>query len=191
MGLDPVVFEALQKSTRVLEELSIRYAAIGGVARNAWGTARATTDIDFDLVVDPPQLEQALSRFHAAGFLADQVHGPADRSDALPDSIFLRTGTPDGVRIDLLLAKTPFQVQAVERAVELAVFGEPCRVITAEDLVIYKLVAFRPRDRLDIEDVLDVQRRKRPIDIAHIDHWAAEWGVTDRWLEFREVRQKG
>lgn len=190
MALDPVVFEALRNSTRVLEELSLKYAAIGGVARNAWGTARATTDIDFDLDVDPPQLEQALARLHAAGFLGDQVHGPADRTDALPDSIFLRAGTPDGVRIDLLLSKTPFQVQAVGRAMELAVFGEPFRVITAEDLVVYKLVAFRPRDRLDIEDVLDVQRRKRPIDIDHIDHWAEEWGVTDRWLVFREALRK-
>jgi hypothetical protein len=185
MTLEVAYEDAFRSAVGVLHTLGARYAAIGGLARNAWGTVRATTDLDFALAAGSGELEHATEKLHASGFLTDRAIGPADPADSLPDIVFVRARSGDGVRLDLLIAKTPFEIQAVGRAQTVFVLGAPCRVITPEDLVVYKLIAFRPRDRLDIEDVIDVQSAKHGVDIAHIDRWAEEWGLTERWVSFR------
>jgi hypothetical protein len=54
--------------------------------------------------------------------------------------------------VDLLVAKTPFKESALTRARLVPVLGTACSVITPEDLIVYKLLANRPRE---IEDKLD------------------------------------
>jgi D-serine dehydratase len=71
-------------------------------------------------------------------------------------------------------AETAFQRAAIERAVD--------GVITAEDVIVFKLIAWRPRDQDDVASTLDAGHH---LDTAYIERWAAEWQVTDRWLEAR------
>ena len=180
MTFRPELILAFRIVVRVLTELAVPYALIGGAARNLWGTPRSTTDLDFEVLVEAPMLDRLTQVLAQRGLPVYRRHQSSDSGDSLPDLVVVRFGGEAGVRVDLLLSKTPFQQQAVRRAVQVPFQDETCRAITMEDLVVYKLIADRPRDRLDVLDVLGARLRSGgTVDWVHIEHWAAEWGVTD------------
>lgn len=173
----------------VLEALaSVRAAGlaiIGAVARNAWAPPRATTDLDVAVSADGPTLTAVADALTALGFQRVREQR-VDPSDPLPDlAIFRRQGS--GLRqVDILVTKTEFEAQALERAGEVDLGERSIRVVGPEDLVIYKLIAHRPRDVEDIRAILRTQKRAaRGFDEAHVEHWAAWWDVADRWTRIR------
>lgn len=82
-----------------------------------------------------------------------------------------------GDRIDLLLPVVEYQEVALGRAAD--------RVITAEDVIVHKLIAWRPRDRDDILSILEIATG---LDEHYIEHWAREWDVLERWEQARRAR---
>ena len=108
--------------------------------------------------------------FAAAGFAVRTIADPNE-----PPHL-LRLERP-GMRIDLLVAVVEYQQVALERSID--------RVLTAEDVVVHKLIAWRERDRNDIVSIL---RAGVSLDESYIEHWAREWDVVDRWQEARRSR---
>lgn len=88
-----------------------------------------------------------------------------------PYLIFVRG---KGVRVDLLLAATDYHEEAMRRATD--------DVLTVEDVIVQKLMAWRPRDRDDIDSIMSTGPT---LDTAYIDRWAAEWEVADHWTDVR------
>lgn len=123
---------------------------------------RQTTDVDF-LVGEIGNLKE---RLEADGY---EVRAMADPDDAEPYLLFVRG---NGVRVDVMAAQTGFQRSALERAVD--------GVITVEDVIVFKLLAWRPRDEDDIASILAAGH---DLDEAYIETWAEEWGVSERWAE--------
>jgi hypothetical protein len=77
---------------------------------------------------------------------------------------------PSGVPVDLSLAWLPFEEEAIRCGAEGDYAGVRIRLPRPEDLVIYKLVAARPRDLEDAERLLllyggsvDVPRIRRAV----------------------------
>ncbi len=68
--------------------------------------------------------------------------------------VLLLRHTPSGTPMEVSLAWLPFEIEALERATVVDFAGVSIRVATPEDLVIYKAVAWRDRDRSDIERLL-------------------------------------
>jgi hypothetical protein len=105
--------------------------------------------------------------------LTPSVHGVeqfVQRTNVLPLS-----EEPAAIRVNLIFSFTPYEAQAIERATPLNVLNTPVRFATAEDLIIHKLVAGRPRDFEDIRGILAHQK--------HLDE-----SYLKRWLPtFREV----
>lgn len=79
--------------------------------------------------------------------------------------------------MDLIVATVEYQHLALDRAVEGA--------LSVEDVIIHKLIAWRPRDRDDIASIL---RAGHHLDETYITHWADEWEVAHRWDEARKGR---
>jgi hypothetical protein len=50
-------------------------------------------------------------------------------------------------------------------------------LVSPEDLILLKLIAGRPRDYGDIEDIFFVQGQ---LDESYLRRWAAPLGITDR-----------
>jgi hypothetical protein len=71
---------------------------------------------------------------------------------------------------DLIVATTDYQRLAIARAVD--------HVLSVEDVLVHKLIAWRPRDRDDIASILSTGIQ---FDRLYVQHWAEEWGVVDRW----------
>ena len=56
---------ALVEVASLLDELSIPYMLIGGLAVSIWGEVRATLDADFSLWVEPQDLERIVRQIGA------------------------------------------------------------------------------------------------------------------------------
>jgi hypothetical protein len=70
------------------------------------------------------------------------------------DRVILLRHEPSGVDLDVSLAWLPFELDAIGRSDVIDYGGVSIRVPRPDDLVIYKLVAARPRDLDDVERLL-------------------------------------
>ncbi len=102
----------------------------------------------------------------------------AERDDnGDPYVLFIRG---HGQRVDVLLAETEYQREALDRATS--------DVITVEDVIIHKLLAWRSRDIDDLTDILSTQP---VLDHDYLRQWIGAWDVTDRWDELVRTRSDG
>lgn len=85
-----------------------------------------------------------------------------------------------GIDADMFLAETDFQQEVLKRRISANVEGRLLWVITPEDLILFKLVAGRPRDMIDIQDVLCMQGT---LDEAYMRRWAEPLGVAEKLEE--------
>lgn len=125
---------------------------IGGVAASIHGQPRVTRDVDIVALVADGDW---------AGFLsAGAKFGITPRRpDALEFAratrvLLLRHG-PSMVDLDVSLGAIPFEHELVRRATTKRIGGVSFRVAVAEDIVVMKALALRPRDIADIEGILD------------------------------------
>ena len=81
-----------------------------------------------------------------------------------------------GLRVDFVFSSTPYERQAIARAVRITLAGAIIPFATAEDLIIHKLFAGRA---IDWEDALGVARRKAvELDWSYIERWAQEFATV-------------
>jgi hypothetical protein len=124
---------------------------IGGVAVIARGVARLTDDVDATVVGADFDLDTAvavLSRHEIVPRVEDAIAFARQRQ------VLLLRHVPSGTPLDLSLAWLSFEIEAIERADRLDLGGVEAPVATTDDLLIYKAIAWRPRDREDIERLM-------------------------------------
>lgn len=148
-----------------LDRAAIGYMVVGGQAVLVRGEPRLTRDIDVTLAAGPDALPQILSFLTDLGMhpLPSDPIGFARQTMVVP-AVDDRTG----VRVDLILSWTPFEAEAISRAESVSVDGYRYRVATAEDLVVMKILAGRPRD---LEDVAGILLRHPDLDARYVETW--------------------
>ncbi|HEV8266451.1 MAG TPA: nucleotidyl transferase AbiEii/AbiGii toxin family protein [Gemmatimonadales bacterium] len=131
---------------RVTEDVDVTL----GVGPDGWGRIR---DVCADLALDPlPE--------HVEAFVRETFVLPARHAET-------------GMRVDFIFSTTPYERQAIDRAIRVDVVGVAVPFATAEDLIIHKLFAGRPRD---LEDAVGVLRRRgAELDWRYLEHWVAEF----------------
>ena len=153
--------------TRELEARGIPFLVIGGQAVLLHGRPRLTEDIDLTLGVDPSALPRVLAACANLGLtpLPTEVERFVAETLVLPAR---HAGT--GIRVDFIFSTTPYEQQAILRAVRVILDGTGVPFASAEDLLIHKLFAARPRD---MEDALGVVRRKGgELDWPYLERWS-------------------
>ena len=177
---------ALVAIARFLDAQRLPYMVIGGLANAVWGVPRATLDVDVTVWAEPGPPASTL-----ASFATEFRVLPDDPVDFVQRTRVLPLDTADGVRIDVIFGMLPFEEQAIARAVERVVAGQPVRFCTAEDLVLLKIASERPRDREDVRLLLE--RRAAELDRDYLEPRVAELALLldrpdirsdyERWLE--------
>jgi hypothetical protein len=174
---DHPVFRVLHKTLDVFEGVHVECAAMGGFAVRHWALPRPTYDVDFAVAVEGEPLLRLLRAFEAAGFNVDRQF-LAGFTDTLAGMRKLAVACFDSAamwNVDIFLATTPFIRSAFDRRVRTVVEGRKLAVVSVEDLLLFKLLANRTKDRLDIEDTLLVCG---PLDLPYLRKWAEHLGVT-------------
>lgn len=146
---------------------------------SAWASPRTTEDVDLVLMVPDAKLVDTVLSLRQSGF-----EFPVGCEQTLPIDGWTR-GTLGGRHVDLLHGVTDFDRAAYGRRVVLHLFDRDLPLASAEDLILYKLVAFRLQDLADVEAILRRQRAK--LDLAYLRRWGAE--IAARTSKF-EVPQK-
>lgn len=160
----------LARLSQTLEQRHIPFMLIGGQAVLLHGHPRVTEDIDVCLGVDPTQLSTV--REVCTALALKEL--PADVEKFVRETFVLPAKhEPTAIRIDFVFSTTPYERQAIARAVLVELGGAQIPFAAAEDLIIHKLFAGRPRD---LEDAVGVVRRKgAELDWAYVERWANEF----------------
>jgi hypothetical protein len=176
----------LAKLARTLDAARIPYMVIGGQAVLLHGEPRLTRDIDITLGVDSSQLKTVQDAVTQIGLspAVKEVEAFVRSTNVLPLS-----NLPTGIRVDLIFSFSPYEAGAIQRAIPVLLEGVQVRFASAEDLIIHKLVAGRPRD---IEDVKGILARKPSLDEPYLTQWLASFHeAVDKDLvsEFTSLKQ--
>ncbi len=173
--------QVLSQLLSAMAEARLGVALIGGYAVVTWGIPRATFDVDLLIEADDERLRRAFVALERQGFGVDDIYKTGWR-DQVRDMPLVKVQMYRGGRAvsgDLFLVTTPLQRSAFARSrtVELPGIAPAVRVVSPADLILFKLLADRPKDRLDIQNVLTVQGVP---DADYLRAFAQQLGVLER-----------
>ena len=167
----------LAEAWAALAEAGVACAVIGGCARNAYAEVRATKDVDLVVEVDAAAYRTVVDALAAHGFRRATAVGAPDGE--VPDLELFRDRA--GRRIDILFAHTDFERSALARRETREPYaGVSVSVVSPEDLIVYKLLAGRPQDRLDVLALVDAfTAGARAIDWSYVERWCDVWEARE------------
>ncbi len=145
------IVPALEAIGQVLGRHRGQGMVIGGVAIIARGFERVTTDIDVTFSGAEVSIDALLAELAAVG-IAPRIQDAA--AFATANQVLLVRHVDTMVDLDISRAWLPFELEAIARAPMTDLAGISLPVARAEDLVIYKMIAWRPRDQQDVERML-------------------------------------
>lgn len=175
----PVSLASLYTVASLLDREHIPYAFIGGAALNTWGIPRSTFDLDIAIAAEEPKVARLLDACTASGFVVDPVFRGGFR-DRVSGMETLHVHVPAGrslLAIDFFLTTTPFLRSVIERRGTIDLGQGPVFVCSSADLVLLELIADRPKDRVDVQNVLAVQGVPER---EYLLRWAGTLGVSER-----------
>jgi hypothetical protein len=147
---------ALRALVGWLAATGVRGAVIGGVAAALLGRPRVTGDVDALVLVE----ESGWEAFVRAGArFGIRPRRPDAIAFARRSRVLLLRHEPSAIDVDVSLGALAFEREVVARARSRRVAGVSVPLATAEDLIVMKAIARRPRDVADIEGLRDAGRR--------------------------------
>lgn len=175
-SIEQVLFEVVD----VCNHLMIPYAVMGGLAVRIHGIPRPTYDVDLTITAKGDRLQQMFAEVESRGYTIPAAYrgGWLDRVADMP-IVKLRTYIEDGkgIDVDLFLTESAFQESLMGRRISCEISDRRVDVVSPEDLVLLKLLANRPRDLGDIQDIRFMQRQ---LDELYMRSWAEPLGISDR-----------
>lgn len=154
--------KALEVLDAALAESHIKWMVIGGIAVIMRGVRRMTTDIDATIAGDAVT-PAALVNVFALHEIVPRI--PNAVSFARRNQVLLLRHAPSAVDLDVSFAWTPFEHEALEARTRARYGNTTVPTARAEDLVIYKALAARPKDSEDISALLALHPE---IDLARV-----------------------
>jgi len=177
--MDEYLVQPLQDFVRLFEELEIPYAIMGGIAVGAHGIPRPTHDLDFTIRIDRSRLPEFYAAAEQLGYSVPEAFaaGWVDLVAEMPLVRVRQWVSGKAIDIDIFLAESSFQKSVLARRVRMELDTGFAWLVSAEDLIVLKLLAMRPRD---VGDILDIFLAQGQLDEHYMRTWAAELGVEDR-----------
>lgn len=162
----------------LLERMSVKYVIVGGLAVRAYAIPRATEDLDFTLALTRERLPELYDELEKQEFAVPEPYrsGWVDQVKGLNLVKLKRYVGGRGIDVDFFLAESSYQEEILRRRRMAEVEGRNLWIASPEDMVLLKLLAGRPRDLIDVNDVLFTQGQ---LDVEYMRRWAGELGVEE------------
>jgi hypothetical protein len=158
------VADAARSIADALEEAGIDYAIGGALAYAYYGIPRATNDIDLNVFPSSFAIPELVRALLHAGCEIDQprvVEQLSTGNDASARCL--------GWRVDIFAPSLPVHESARERRVSHPLQGRSAQFLSAEDLMVFKILYYRTIDVADLERLILVQRDR--LDTAYVRLW--------------------
>jgi hypothetical protein len=134
-----------------------------------WGEPRLTQDADIRVALGRDDSDRLLRVLPS-----DYTLLAVDPEKTLRRLGFIFLKDPDECRIDLLLADTPYDALVIGRARSIEMQSDlRLTIYTAEDLIIYKMISTRGRDRDDVVGI--IRRQDNALDDAYVLDWLRQF----------------
>lgn len=180
--MEKKILDALEAAISFLQEYNYRYVVVGGLANAAWGTIRATRDVDIKVFIEDGRYEEfaeiAYKRF-------------APRQLPVASPLIVSVLATNSVGVDFLLSIPGYETTIFERAVQHKLNHLKIWICSPEDLIIQKAIANRDQDWLDIKGILIEQMDV--LDYAYIQNWLSQFAealenpdLIQRYSELRK-----
>jgi len=177
--MNPVI-NSLLTIIDCLDAKNVPYAVMGGLAVRVHAVPRPTNDVDLTISIQRTKLEEWYEQLEQAGITVPIVYrnGWVDEVANMPlVKLKIYLDQTQGVDLDVFIAESAFQESLMSRRITARMEDRKISVVTPEDLILLKLIANRPRDLLDVADVLFVQGE---LDQRYMRQWAASLGIETR-----------
>ena len=178
--------QLLEKVSLALDKVGIPYMVIGGQAVLLYGEPRLTRDIDITLGTTLEKLDVVLGLVENIGLKSLE-----DPETFTRKTMVLPCQDPStSIRIDFIFSFSAYEQQALERVRSVKMGNAKITFASAEDLIIHKVIAGRPRD---LEDIKSVLIKNPEVDFKYIRRWLKKFAATlkEPYLRrFNEVVQQ-
>jgi hypothetical protein len=163
---------------RLLTRFDDQGIVIGGVAASLLGKPRLTADVDVVIILSIENLPHLVAVAAEEGLVPRIADAEAF---ARRHRVLLLRHEASGINVDISLGMLPFEMEAVERSIIYEVGSVAIRLPTPEDLIVFKAVAQRPKDLLDIQAII---QSHPDLDRERIKYWVREFAQA---LEMPEL----
>lgn len=157
---------------RWLDEAGAPHVLIGGFAVAFVGRERVTRDVDAVAELDSDLLEDFLQLGVRHGFIPRHA---GEAAFARRNRVLRLRHEPHGIEVDISLAGTAFEMEMIANSVTSRSAGARFPVARPQDMLVMKAVAGRPRDRADIEGILD---RNPDVDLRPVRKWLRQFSAA-------------
>lgn len=171
--------EALGALLRLLKRRRIPHMLMGGLALSIWGRVRVTQDVDVGVALDEQEEARFLQDLQKAHFLPAAPQAMVGHRLLVCRYLKTTKGLP--VEVDLFFARGTYQKQALRRSVAITLGHRRIHIIAPEDLILHKLLADRPIDRMDIQGILEEQAGR--LNMRYLSRWCKLLGLSKRLSE--------
>lgn len=183
-----ILLEPLVSMQKLMQEARCAWATIGGVAVSLLAKPRFTADVDIVALIkdeDIPRIIKIAKRYG----LSQRIKNAA--AFAKKNRVLLLKHSASGINIDISLGLLPFEKEAIERSKRYKIGRLVLYLPTPEDLIIFKAVANRPQDILDIREIV---KNNPKIDRKYIREKVKEFvralEMPQIWLDIEAIITK-
>jgi len=161
--------ELLLQIAKILNNLKIPYFVTGGFAVAVLAKPRFTADIDIVIKLKKKnisKLAKELLKINKNVYLSEEAMKEAIENKSEFNFIHPQTG----LKVDFWIKRYPFE--KFERAIVKKINGQKVNFISAEDLVLSKLIWYKEgQGARQIEDIKSILEISKP-DLNYIKNWA-------------------
>jgi len=155
----------LHRLAEALDNRRISYVVIGGQAVNQHGHSRFTGDIDFTVHLPPWDVQPILD---VTSVTKVKVAVPDPASWVAEMHVLPCRAERAQLGVDFSFVPSPYIEHAISRSVKYEIDGYGVRFLAIEDLLLQKVIANRPQDRID---VIELAARHSRINEKYIRDW--------------------
>jgi len=181
MDVQDVLFELIE----ALNANDIPYAVMGGLAVRVYALPRPTQDVDIAVSLGPERSLELLEIVEHAGFDVPETYrqGWTDQVAKMP---LVKVGRYVGnhrIDVDVFLTYSKFQQSLMARRCVVTLEEREVWLVSPEDLLLLKLAAGRPRDKIDVQDLLFTLS---DLNDEYLQTWAKSLGLSQALLSAYE-----
>jgi hypothetical protein len=157
---------------------------MGGLALSFWKHVRHTQDVDLLIDLETLGLDAILEVLRHAGVRIKHKTPVIDLGSVrIVQLLYEPKDAFMDVPIDLLLAESSFQREALKRRIpaQLAEMNLDFYALSCEDILIMKMEAGRLIDRADAANLVRLNRNE--LDLPYLLKWVSALNLTREWAE--------
>ncbi len=161
------LIEITLETHKALSSARIPHAIGGAIALGYYAEPRSTIDLDINIFLTEEDLKRVFEVLEKTGCKIDwekALRSASERGDF--------RAYRDENRIDVFISFHPYHYQVKKRVRKVPLKNASIPILSPEDLIIFKVLFDRPKDRLDIENLAAAQIGL--LDINYLRHWARE-----------------